>query len=56
MVLWCTRVEKGQQRNLIPVKDAWQKYLPISVPGADAAIDVPEGDVILKNFKEARYY
>ena len=46
----------GNAAALIPMKEAWELYQPISVPGADMPVDVPSADVILKNFKEARYY
>lgn len=46
----------GDEAMLIPLKDAWVEYLPISIPESDSSIDVPSRDVILKNFKEAKYY
>ena len=41
---------------LIPLSDAWNAYLPISVPGSDTSIDVPSSEDIIKYFKEAKYY
>ena len=46
----------GENAVLIPLKDAWSTYLPISVPGSGASIDIPSSDVIIKYFKEANYY
>ncbi|MCR4899321.1 MAG: porin family protein [Treponema sp.] len=46
----------GKDAMLIPLKDAWSTYLPISVPGSDTSIDMPSQDAILKNFREANYY
>ncbi len=46
----------GDDAVLIPLKDAWSKYLPISVPGSDTSIDVPSNEDIIKYFKEAKYY
>ena len=46
----------GDQAALIPLKDAWSSYLPISVPGADSPIEIPSRDQIIKSFKEAKYY
>lgn len=46
----------GDAAALIPLADAWSTYLPISVPGSDSSIDLPNSDVILKYFKEASYY
>ncbi len=46
----------GEEAMLIPLSDAWEHYLPISVPGSDTSIDVPSSDEIIKYFKEAKYY
>ena len=46
----------GSEAALIPLKDAWSSYLPISVPGADSPIEIPSKDLIIKFFKEAKYY
>ena len=46
----------GENALLIPLSDAWNVYLPISVPGSDTSIDVPSSEEIIKNFKEAKYY
>jgi len=46
----------GDAAVLIPLKEAWSAYLPISVPGADCAIDMPSQDEIVKLFKQAKYY
>ena len=46
----------GDDAALIPLSDAWNAYLPISVPGSDTSIDVPGSDEIIKYFKEAKYY
>ena len=49
-------MKAGDQALLIPLKDAWAEYLPISVPGSDTSIEMPSQDVIIKMFKEANYY
>ncbi len=41
---------------LIPLKEAWKVYKPISVPGSDTAIEIPSQDAIIKLFKSASYY
>ena len=46
----------GEEAVLIPLKDAWSVYKPISVPGSDVSIDVPSSEDLIKAFKEARYY
>ncbi len=46
----------GEDALLIPLSDAWNIYLPISVPGSDTSIDVPSQEEIIKFFKEANYY
>ena len=46
----------GEEAVLIPLDEAWNTYLPISVPGSETAIDLPEKDEILKLFKSAKYY
>ena len=46
----------GSQAALIPLKDAWSLYLPISVPGADSPVEIPSREQIIKLFKEAKYY
>ena len=46
----------GEDAQLIPLDDAWNVYLPISVPGSDTSIDVPSREDIIKYFKEAKYY
>lgn len=46
----------GKEAELIPLKEAWKNYLPISVPGSEASIDVPSAEEILRNFREASYY
>ena len=46
----------GEDALLIPLGDAWNVYLPISVPGSDSSIDVPSREDIIKNFREAKYY
>lgn len=46
----------GEEALLIPLSDAWEAYLPISVPGSDTSIDVPSSEEIIKYFKEAKYY
>ena len=46
----------GENAQLIPLDDAWNVYLPISVPGSDTSIDVPSREDIIKYFKEAKYY
>ena len=46
----------GDSALLIPLDDAWDAYLPISVPGSDTSIDVPSSEEIIKYFKEAKYY
>ena len=46
----------GDDALLIPLSDAWEAYLPISVPGSDTSIDVPSNEEIIKYFKEAKYY
>ena len=46
----------GENALLIPLKEAWSIYKPISVPGSDVAIDIPDQDTLIKYFKEARYY
>lgn len=46
----------GEDAQLIPLSEAWSKYLPISVPGSDTSIDVPSNEEIIKYFKEAKYY
>ena len=46
----------GDDALLIPLADAWNVYLPISVPGSDTSIDVPSRDDVIKYFKEAKYY
>ena len=46
----------GENALLIPLDDAWNSYLPISVPGSDTSIDVPSREDIIKYFKEAKYY
>ena len=46
----------GEDAMLIPLSDAWNAYLPISVPGSDTSIDVPSSEDIIKYFKEAKYY
>ncbi len=45
----------GENAILIPLKDAWSMYKPISVPGSDVSIDVPDADTLIKYFKEAKY-
>ena len=49
-------VKAGDDALLIPLDDAWNAYLPISVPGSDTSIDVPSNEDIIKYFKEAKYY
>lgn len=49
-------IKAGEEALLIPLQDAWAEYLPISVPGSDIAIDMPDQDEIIKLFKEAKYY
>ena len=49
-------IKAGDEALLIPLHDAWEEYLPISVPGSDISIDMPSQDEILKLFKEAKYY
>ena len=46
----------GENALIIPLSDAWNIYLPISVPGSDTSIDVPSREEIIKFFKEANYY
>ena len=46
----------GENALLIPLKEAWSIYKPISVPGSDVSIDIPDQDTLIKYFKEARYY
>ena len=46
----------GSEAALIPLKDAWSLYLPISIPGADSSIEIPAREQIIKFFKEAKYY
>ena len=46
----------GNEAALIPLKDAWSSYLPISVPGADSPIEIPSKEKIIKFFKDAKYY
>ncbi len=46
----------GENALLLPLKDAWSIYKPISVPGSDVAIDIPDQDTLIRYFKEARYY
>ena len=46
----------GENAALIPLKDAWSVYLPISVPGADSPVEIPSREQIIKNFKDAKYY
>ena len=46
----------GNEAALIPMKDAWSLYLPISVPGADSPVEIPSREQIIKFFKEAKYY
>lgn len=46
----------GSDAALIPLMDAWASYLPISVPGADAKIEIPSREEIIKLFREAKYY
>ena len=46
----------GNEAALIPLKDAWSAYLPISVPGADSPVEIPSREQIIKFFKEAKYY
>ena len=46
----------GDDALLLPLSDAWNVYLPISVPGSDTSIDVPSSEEIIKFFKEAKYY
>ena len=46
----------GENAMLIPLSDAWNSFLPISVPGSETAIDLPSHEEILKLFKSAKYY
>ena len=46
----------GENAALIPLKNAWSLYLPISVPDSDVNIDMPSQDILIKHFTEARYY
>ena len=46
----------GANALIIPLKEAWSIYKPISVPGSDVAIDIPDQDTLIKYFKEAKYY
>ena len=46
----------GKNAALIPLKDAWSSYLPISVPGADSPVEIPSREQIIKLFKDAKYY
>ena len=46
----------GEEAQLIPLSNAWDTYLPISVPGSETAIDLPSHEEILKLFKSAKYY
>ena len=46
----------GKEALLIPLKEAWSIYKPISVHGSDVAIDIPSAETLIKYFKEARYY
>lgn len=46
----------GDNAILIPLKEAWAIYKPISVPGSDVVIDIPDADTLVRYFKEARYY
>lgn len=49
-------IKAGEEGVIIPMKDAWSEYLPVSIPESDSSISVPNRDAILKNFKEAKYY
>lgn len=46
----------GDKALLLPLKEAWTIYKPISVPGSDVVIDIPDADTLVRYFKEARYY
>lgn len=46
----------GDKALLIPLKQAWAIYQPISVPDSDVNIDIPSQEILIKNFLEARYY
>ena len=46
----------GEEALLIPLSYAWDSYLPISVPGSETAIDLPEKEEIINLFKSANYY
>ena len=46
----------GEEALLIPLSNAWDTYLPISVPGSETSIDLPEKEEIIKLFKSAKYY
>ena len=46
----------GENAALIPLKEAWSLYLPISVPDANASIELPSDEKILEYFKDAKYY
>lgn len=46
----------GDNALIIPLKEAWSIYKPISVPGSDVAIDIPDADTLVRYFKEAKYY
>lgn len=49
-------IKAGENALLIPLGEAWNTYLPISVPGSDTSIDVPSREDIIKYFKQANYY
>ena len=46
----------GNDAAIYPLSEAWTLYKPISVPGSDVAIDIPDSDTLVRYFKEARYY
>ena len=46
----------GKDAAIYPLKDAWEIYKPISVPGSDVVVDIPDADTLIRYFKEARYY
>ncbi|MBR1537781.1 MAG: hypothetical protein IJ630_12700 [Treponema sp.] len=41
------------ERALIPLKEAWAEYKPVSIPDSEVKIELPRKEVILREFKSA---
>ena len=48
-------VKAGEEAVIIPLKDAWQAFRPVSVPEADASIPAPDRNKLLEDFKNLKY-